>query len=153
MVALLGLLAVAGYKNRGKINEMLQSGAGATSGGGAGPGQPHGGGILSELGGLFGGSGGGGALAEGLGSLVDRFRGAGTAEVADSWVGAGSNRTLEPETLEQTLGADTIADLQLKTGLTRDEILARLSKAIPETVDRFTPQGRLPDASEAGQFI
>jgi uncharacterized protein YidB (DUF937 family) len=154
MIALLGLLAVAGYKNRGRISEMLQSGAGVPNDGGAiATGQPQGGGTLSDLGGLFAGAAGGGTLAEGLNSLVEKFRGAGKAEVAESWVGTGANHTLEPGTLGEALGADTIAELQLKTGLTRDEILTRLSSAIPETVDRFTPQGRLPDASEAGQFV
>ena len=151
MVALLGLLAVAGYQNRGKISEMLQGANGSPGGAGAVP--PQGTGILSELGSLFGGSAGGGTLSEGLGSLMDRFRGAGHAEVADSWVGTGTNRPLTPETLEQALDTQTMAELEQKTGLSRADILARLSKAIPDAVDRFTPDGRLPTDSEASRLV
>jgi uncharacterized protein YidB (DUF937 family) len=30
--------------------------------------------------------------------------------------------------------------------LTRDELLARLSKVLPEAVDKYTPEGELPKA-------
>jgi len=36
-----------------------------------------------------------------------------------------------------------------QTGLSREEILARLSKSLPDAVDKYTPEGRIPAASEA----
>jgi uncharacterized protein YidB (DUF937 family) len=30
------------------------------------------------------------------------------------------------------------------TGLSREEILSRLSRDLPDAVDKYTPQGRLP---------
>lgn len=160
MMALLGLLAVAGYKHKDKLSDML-SDAGANSG--AAPadandavdqrgGAPRSGSMLSELAGLFGGSAAGSTLSQGLGELVDRFKQAGQTEEADSWVGKGANRELQQDTLDQTLGEDTIAELTAKTGLSRAELLARLSSDIPAAVDRYSPDGRLPTEQEADRY-
>ena len=100
MLALLGLLAFAGYQNRDKISEMLKK-AGAGS---ADPNRPPGSapsgleGVLAGLGDMIGGKGGNGGnsgtLSGGLGDLVDRFKQTGQAETADSWVKPGPNRGL-----------------------------------------------------------
>ena len=47
--------------------------------------------------------------------------------------------------LEQALGADTVDALAKQTGLSREEILSRLSAVLPNAVDKMTPNGRLPD--------
>src|SRR5215212_9479541 len=129
MTALLGLLAVAGYQNRDKIAEMLR-GAGSSGPGGSGQLQPQG-----SLGGLLGG---------GLNDLVERFRQNGQGEVAESWVGPGPNKEVAPNQLEQAIGPDVLATLSQQTGLSRDELLARLSRELPTAVDKYTPEGRLP---------
>jgi uncharacterized protein YidB (DUF937 family) len=140
MTALLGLLAIAGYQNRDKLAEML--GGTASSNPGA-PGQPQQGGLGGLLGNL-GGGGVGGLLGGGLGELVERFRQSGQGEVADSWVGHGPNKEIAPPQLEQAIGPDVLATLSQQTGLSRDEILARLSRELPHAVDKYTPDGRLP---------
>jgi len=140
MTALLGLLAIAGYQNRDKLAEML-SGALPKGASGGAPGQQGGlGGLLEQ----FKGAGVGGLLGGGLGELVDRFKQAGQGDIADSWVGTGPNKSVAPNDLEQALGPDVIADLSRKTGLSRDELLARLSRDLPKAVDQYTPDGRLP---------
>jgi uncharacterized protein YidB (DUF937 family) len=173
MTALLGLLAIAGYQNRDKLAEMLGSGAASGPGRpGAGGGQQQGGlggllgglggqqqgglgGLLGGLGGqqqgglggLLGGVGGagvGGLLSGGLGELVERFRQTGHGEVADSWVGTGPNREIAPNQLEQAIGPDVLATLSQQTGLSREELLSRLSRDLPQAVDKYTPEGRIP---------
>lgn len=162
MTALLGLLAVAGFQNRDKIGELLGGMGGGASGdpGSAGRLTPPGGMASSTgggtsagmggLGGLLGGLGGtsaGGFLSGGLGELMDRFKQNGHGEAAESWVGHGPNREMAPNHLEQAIGPDVLARLTQQTGLSRDELLARLSKELPQAVDRYTPDGRLPMAS------
>src|SRR5215510_4800335 len=92
MVALLGLLAVAGYQNRDKIAEML----GGMKPAAGGPGDPSapgaGGGVLGKFGGLLGGASAGSVLSGGLGELVERFKQNGHGQAADSWVGKGPNQ-------------------------------------------------------------
>lgn len=142
MTALLGLLAIAGYQNRDKIAEMLRGQQTGTPGQ---PGQQAGG--LGGLGGLLGGLGGadpGGLLGGGLGELLDRLRQNGQGDAADSWVSTGPNKQIAPPDLEQAIGPDVLATLTQQTGLSREEILERLSRELPHAVDQYTPEGRLP---------
>ncbi|MCP8941038.1 YidB family protein [Alsobacter sp. SYSU M60028] len=169
MTALLGLLAVAGFQNRDKIAEMLggsqssnpnavgqgeqQGGLGGLlgnlTGGGlgtAGQGNPQGG-----LGGLLGGLMGGGIgslLNGGLGELVERFNQNGQGDVAQSWVSRGPNQPIQPDQLEQAIGPDVLETVAQQTGLSREDLLTRLSTTLPEAVDKFTPDGRLPAATD-----
>lgn len=146
MTALLGLLALAGYQNRDKIAEML-GGAGRGTPGGTG--QTGGlGGLLGQLRNSLGGAGAGGLLSGGLGELVDRFKQNGHGDKADSWVGTGPNQPVTPPQLEQAIGPDVLANLSQQTGLSREELLARLSRELPDAVDKYTPQGRLPTEAE-----
>lgn len=153
MTALLGLLAIAGYQNRDKIAEMLRgAGQGSPGAGQVAPGATGGlGGVLEQLrGSLGGGAGAGGAggfLSGGLGELIDRFKQNGQGAVADSWVKTGPNRAVSPPELEQAIGPDVLATLSQQTGLSREELLARLSRELPDAVDRYTPDGRLPSAA------
>jgi uncharacterized protein YidB (DUF937 family) len=141
MTALLGLLAIAGYQNRDKLAEMLRG----TQGGIGSPGQDGLGGLLSQLGGATGGVGG--LLSGGLGELVDRFKQNGQGETVDSWVGTGPNKQIAPPQVEQAIGPDVLDTLSRQTGLSREELLARLSRELPNAVDKYTPQGRLPAAA------
>jgi len=144
MTALLGLLAVAGYQNRDKIAELLR-GLGSSTPGAAG--QTGIGGLLDQLRSL-GGASAGGVLSGGLGELVDRFKQSGQGETADSWVAAGPNKQLTPPQLEQAIGPEVLDTLSKHTGLTQEELLTRLSRVLPDAVDKYTPQGRLPTEAE-----
>jgi uncharacterized protein YidB (DUF937 family) len=156
MVALLGLLAVAGYQNRDKLAGML---GGANQGAGTAPGQGNaqagqGGmlGGLGGLGGLLGGASTGSVLSGGLGQLIDHFRQAGHGQAADSWVNTGPNQPIQTSQLEQAIGPDVLQQLQQHTGLSREELLSRLTKELPTAVDKMTPQGRLPTEDEAARL-
>ncbi len=153
LVALLGLLAVAGYQNRDKISEALK-GLQDRSQGAAGKPQDDLGGILGGLGDLLGGAAAGGGLAGGLGDLMDSFRKSGQSDVAESWVTPGvPTKGLTPSQVEQAIGADNLDELTRRTGLSRDELLMRLSSAIPENVDRMTPDGKFPTEDEARGYF
>jgi uncharacterized protein YidB (DUF937 family) len=141
MTALLGLVAMAGYQNKDKIAEML-GGAGKNT---PAPGQGGIGGILGQLTGTGGGASAGGLLSGGLGELVDRFKQSGQGAMADSWVGSGPNQQIAPPQLEQAIGPDVLDTLSRQTGLSREDLLARLSRELTDAVDKYTPQGRLPN--------
>ncbi|MBC7478894.1 MAG: DUF937 domain-containing protein, partial [Pseudorhodobacter sp.] len=142
MLALLGLVAVAGYQNRGKLSEMVNDVRGQS--GGATPG--GGGGLLSDIGGMFQSGQVGSTLSGGLSELVNRFTASGHGHAATSWVGAGANLPVESHDLESALGEDTLNELQQKTGIARPELLKRLSATLPDLVNKMTPEGRLPTA-------
>jgi uncharacterized protein YidB (DUF937 family) len=85
-------------------------------------------------------------VRDGLGELVGRFQRNGRGDVAQSWVNHGPNQDIEPNDLETAIGRDVLAELSQRTGLSRDDLLTRLSRQLPSAVDRYTPEGRLPDA-------
>ena len=134
MTALLGLLAIAGYQNRDKIAEILS---------GLGKGAPAPGGLGGLLGNL-GAGGPGGLLSGGLKELVDRFTANGQEDAVNSWVGTGPNKNISEDQLKSAIGPDALASLSKETGLSEAEILSRLSRALPDAVDKYTPEGRLP---------
>jgi uncharacterized protein YidB (DUF937 family) len=139
MTALLGLLAIAGYQNRDKIAEMLGGTVpdkpGASGQGGLG-------GLLGQLG--LAGASAGGILNGGLGELVERFKQSGQGQIADSWVNTGANKPCTSADLEKAIGPGVLETLAKETGLSRDDILTRLCRELPNAVDKYTPQGRLP---------
>jgi uncharacterized protein YidB (DUF937 family) len=149
MTALLGLLAVAGYQNRDKLAELL----GGAQRNPASPGQTPGAvgagaGLPGNLGGMLAGTSIGDLLSGGLRDLVDTFKQKGQGEAADSWVSRGPNKQIAPPQLEQTIGSDVLETLTQQTGLSREELLARLSRNLPDAVDKYTPEGRLPSAAD-----
>jgi uncharacterized protein YidB (DUF937 family) len=148
MTALLGMLALAGYQNRDKITEMLK-GVGA-SGSATEGGQSGLGGLLGSLGGLLGGTGGTGdagkLLSNGLNELLDSFKQSGQGDTAQSWIDPGPNKEISPPQLKQAIGSDVLATLEQQTGLSQQELLARLSRDLPSAIDKYTPDGRLPRA-------
>jgi uncharacterized protein YidB (DUF937 family) len=141
MTAFLGMIALAGYQNKDKIGEFL-GGLGKNA-----PAGPAGQSGQSGLGGLLAGLGGtsaGGMLSGGLGELLERFNQTGHKDIANSWVGTGPNKEISARQLDQAIGPDVLTALTEKTGLSREDLLARLSRELPAAVDKYTPQGRLP---------
>jgi uncharacterized protein YidB (DUF937 family) len=144
MTALLGMLAIAGYQNRDKISEMLKGI------GNANPGetpQPGLGKVLAGLGGMLGSADAGGLVNGGLGELLNRFAQSGQGDVANSWVGNGPNKDVSPVDLKHAIGPDVLTALEQQTGLSQDELLARLARELPQAVDKYTPDGRIPRAA------
>jgi uncharacterized protein YidB (DUF937 family) len=163
-IALLGLLAVKGFENRDKLAGMLGGVLGggndgaAPPAGGAAPQQASGdGGLGGLLGGLAGALGGGAStghvLSGGVGDLLKGFEQAGHGDVAQSWVKDGPDRQPAPQQVEQAVGPDLIDQLSKATGMSRDELLQRLSRELPKAVDQLTPDSRVPTAQEANAMV
>lgn len=145
LAALLGLVAIAGYQNRDKIADFVKSlqnanAPGAEPGVAAGATAPH----PPEQRGNAPGAGYGGGVLGGLGDLLEQFRNAGQGRKADSWVSTGQNEPIHDNEMEQALGPDLLDALSRQTGLSRQELVRRLSQVLPETVDQLTPSGQLP---------
>jgi len=141
MTALLGLLAVLGYQNRDKIADILknlnQGGAG-TAGNNPAQGQ-----LGGKLGGLLGGLSAGTLLNGGLKELLDQFTQSGQRDTAESWIGTGPNKDVAPTDLKKALSPEVLRSLSDATGLPEEELLARLSRELPDAVDKYTPEGRI----------
>ncbi|MER9920085.1 MULTISPECIES: YidB family protein [unclassified Mesorhizobium] len=125
-IAMLGVLA---YQNRDKIGDMIR-GAGDRN-----PNDPQGG-ILDQL--------SKGVSGTALGDILDRFRGAGAGSKVDSWVGTGPNEPIQPSEVEAAIDEETLTSLSMQTGLSREELISRITRDLPEAVSKMTPTGELP---------
>ncbi len=136
LAALLGLVAIAGYQNRDKISDFVKNLGGSDAAGG----------MLDNVKKSLGVGDGAqaGSAPGGLGELIDHFTKGGQGDAAKSWVGTGPNSPISEGQLESALGPDLLDTLAKQTGLTKDELLARLSKVLPDAVDKMTPDGRVP---------
>lgn len=118
-IALLGLLA---YKNRDKIGELITGKNSTDPNASAG-----------SLGGLR--------------EIVDRLRNSGAGDQVDTWVRKGSNRPIQRDQVEKAIDPQTLSDLAEQTGLSHDELVDRLTRELPDAVDKLTPDGQMPASS------
>ena len=77
----------------------------------------------------------------GLPGLVEQFEKGGMGGVVQSWVGTGANLPVSADQLHQVLGSDTVKALSAKLGVDPQELLQKLSAALPDAVDKLTPGG------------
>lgn len=94
-----------------------------------------------------------GGLLGGLGGLLDKLKNSGLGEAADSWVGTGQNKPVQPGQLGSALGQQTISDLARRAGMSEQELLDQLSRVLPGVVDKMTPNGRVPDVRQVASIF
>jgi len=178
MMALLGLLAYKAVKGGGLGNILggssspsatpptghLPGSRADASGGGLGdllggmlgggaPGQSApGGGLGGILGGLLAGGAAGSVLNGGLKNLLGEMEENGHADVADSWVSNGPNKSVSPGDLGKAIGVDDVDAVARQAGMSRDDMLGMLSQNLPDLVNQLTPNGRLPTDHEASRW-
>ena len=94
-----------------------------------------------------------GSILDGLGGLIEQFQKKGFGETIDSWVNTGPNRNVAPPDVSDALCGDVVDELSRRTGLSRGQVIAELSRMLPNVVDRLTPQGRLPTRAELARLM
>ena len=94
---------------------------------------------------------GAGGVLGGLGGLLDKLQQGGLGNAVNSWIGSGQNQPVTPNQLGSALGPGIIKMLAQKSGLSEDEIRQQLSQVLPGLVDKLTPNGRMPTATELSQ--
>lgn len=94
-----------------------------------------------------------GGLLGGLGGLLDKLKNGGLSDAADSWVGTGQNKPVQPGQLGSALGQQTISDLARRAGMSEQELLQQLSQVLPGVVDKMTPNGQVPDLRQIASLF
>ena len=127
--------------------------------GGLTGGQGGSGGLDSILGGLRGGGGqggGGGGLGAlvpvlggllasgGLQKILGGLKAQGLSQQADSWVGTGQNEPVSGADMEKVVGKEKIQEVAKQLGVSEPEAADVVAKAVPEVVDKVSPDGKLP---------
>lgn len=84
----------------------------------------------------------------GFQGFLDRFRAQGLGEALTSWLGNGENRALSAAQLESVLGPQAISQMARRLDLAPTLVATALGQIIPVTVDKLSPDGRLPQGGE-----
>lgn len=100
-----------------------------------------------------GGAAAGSVVMAGLGNLIRDLQDSGHAGAVQSWVGTGPNQGIAPHDLEKALGGEALDALTKQTGIGRSDLLASLSRHLPQLIDQLTPNGRLPTQEEASRLV
>ncbi|MGW7550920.1 YidB family protein [Streptomyces rimosus] len=86
------------------------------------------------------GPGGRGGIQAVLGTLLQGELG----RQAHSWVGRGANEPVTPEQVEKALPGETLQRIADENGVSAQEAAEQLAHALPQAVDRLTPDGEIP---------
>ena len=99
--------------------------------------------LQSVIGNLLGGSGNQGID---LGAIVGSLQGGGLADIAESWLGNGSNADISTSQIESLLGSEKLKEAASQLGANQDDLLAGLREMLPQVVDKSSSDGNLLDA-------
>ena len=90
---------------------------------------------------------GGGDKGPDLGGLLSKMQGdSGLAGLASSWLGTGSNEQPTSDQLLSLFGKEKVAQFATEMGVDETTALSGLKEAIPNMVDKASPEGNLLDA-------
>lgn len=118
-------------------------------------------GMMSELGGMFGQSGGaphqaiGNLLSDALGQaggvsgLMQRANQAGLGQHVQSWIGDGSNLPVSPAEIEKIFPPAELEQFAETHGVPQGVVTQALSEFLPHAVDGATPNNDAGTADQA----
>ena len=89
----------------------------------------------------------------GLEKILGKMRAQGLTSQADSWVGDGGNESISGEQAKEILGSDQVAKIAEQTGLPEGQAADLVAEALPEVIDKVSPQGSEPLADEVGKAL
>ncbi|MFM7361324.1 MAG: YidB family protein [Cyanobium sp.] len=81
----------------------------------------------------------------GVSGLAEKFQTGGAGEVFGSWVSTGENKAVAADTITQVLGSNQVQQLAQKLGLDPQQTSDFIAKALPQVIDKLTPNGAVED--------
>lgn len=89
-----------------------------------------------------------GGLLGGLDGLLNKLQSAGHGDAANSWVGSGANKPIDPGQLGAALGPKAISTAAQQAGISEQQLLSQLATALPGIVDKLTANGKIPNLQQ-----
>jgi uncharacterized protein YidB (DUF937 family) len=80
----------------------------------------------------------------GLQGVVNQFERNGLGATVRSWVGTGPNQPISPSDVQRALGPELLQQLAAKSGMSVQDLTAKLAQVLPQAVDNLTPTGTVP---------
>ena len=79
----------------------------------------------------------------GLSGLVGKLKDSGLGDQVSSWIGTGENKSVDSNQLSSALGSEVVKNIAAKLGVSHEEAANSLAGALPEVVDKLTPNGKI----------
>jgi len=87
----------------------------------------------------------------GVTGVVKQFEKQGLGPTIQSWVGKGDNHPITAAQMYRALGFVTLQQLGAQLGLSPNEMAAKLSKVLPNAIEKATAEGkRIPTPTRSG---
>jgi uncharacterized protein YidB (DUF937 family) len=81
-----------------------------------------------------------------LAGMISAMQSGGLASVVASWLGDGDNTAISESRVRDVIGSDKISEAAAQLGTDENSLLAGLTQALPQMVDRSSSGGSLLDA-------
>jgi uncharacterized protein YidB (DUF937 family) len=80
----------------------------------------------------------------GVQGVVNQLRTNGLGPTVNSWIAEGPNAPVSPSDVHNAFGEQTISELAAKSGMSTQELTAKLAQVLPHAVNAMTPNGEMP---------
>jgi uncharacterized protein YidB (DUF937 family) len=77
----------------------------------------------------------------GVQGIVTQMEQQGFGATVQSWVGSGANLPVSADQIHAAFGSDVVKELAAKFGLNPDDLATKLAQALPQAVNKLTPNG------------
>jgi uncharacterized protein YidB (DUF937 family) len=77
----------------------------------------------------------------GVQGIVAQMESQGLGDTVKSWVGTGANQPISAGQVHAAFGSDVISGLAAKVGLDPHDLAAKLAAALPQAINKLTPNG------------
>lgn len=88
-----------------------------------------------------------------LNNLLASFQQQGLGDVAQSWIGSGSNLPISADQLSKVLGPGVLGGIASKAGIGEAEAASGLSSLLPQVIDKLSPGGKAPASNDLGGML
>jgi uncharacterized protein YidB (DUF937 family) len=95
---------------------------------------------------LFGASGGG------LGGIIQHLSNTGMGQQVQSWIGNGQNRPISGADVQQAVDSNQLQQMAQQQGMSPEEYSNHVATALPDAVDRATPEGIIPQQAQGSSL-
>lgn len=82
----------------------------------------------------------------GVQGIVTQLEQQGLGNTVKSWVGTGPNQSISPDQVNSAFGG-IINQIAAKTGMSPQELTAKIAQHLPGAIDHLTPNGAVPPKS------
>jgi uncharacterized protein YidB (DUF937 family) len=86
----------------------------------------------------------------GVEGLAQKFQSGNAGEVFSSWVSTGENKAIATGMVTQVLGSAQVQQLAQKMGVDPEQASAFIAKALPQVIDKLTPNGTIEAGGGSG---